>query len=402
MKVQVYPADLGGCGHYRMIWPARAVRDKYADVVEVLIAGEDDERMAPVVLKYDRQWDGGERGDLCPSWVNVLGVRERPDCDVMVFQRPLHKQYAQMIPFLRELGVTVVIDIDDNFDRIQPTNVAWFPCEPYWQHKDAIAEYPRVLRPHVTKMTADRHWYYSPYDAGASHKQWLKAALGEANLVTFSTPALHAHYTRGKVKGRVLRNRVPESYLRLREQRTRRVLQWVGWTGSVATHPGDLDVMGHALKKVKQALPYAWEFHIVGTGVGVQARAGVPVDHSTEWVPIDQYPREFAELDIALCPLDDNSFNEGKSYLKMLEAMAVGAVPLASPSAEYATLAKLYGDDWMLCDRPDRWAGKIKGLLLDTMMQEERRERGYALAAKHTYEGNAEDWVATWMEARTL
>ena len=393
MKVHVYPADQGGCGHYRLIWPAHAVRDEFGEDLTVLIAGEDDELMEPVTVIWDNNWDHDVHA-MPPSWVNVKGIKERPDFDVMVIQRPLHKQYAQLIPHLRDMGITVVIDIDDNFDRIDRANAAWFPCEPHWQHKDQLMGAP--WRPAIDKRSADGQWLHTPRDSGASHRQWLSRATSLANLVTVSTPALAAHYGRSG-STQVIRNRIPGRYIGLRDSRARRVNQWVGWTGSIATHPEDLDELGPAVREAR-SIP-GWELHIVGTGVGLEPRLQTPVDHSSGWMPIDEYAGAYAELDIALCPLADNSFNESKSYLKMLEAMAVGAVPLVSPSSEYLHLAREYGE-FPVCTRPRQWAGKLKRLLTDTEFQEEQRQLGYIIAAQHTYETAAHEWVGAWMKAR--
>lgn len=393
MKVHVYPADQGGCGHYRMIWPAHAVRDTFGDDLTVLIAGEDDEQMAPITVIWSQEWDRGLHA-LPPAWVHVRGIKERPDFDVMVIQRPLHRQYAELIPHLQEMGITVVIDIDDNFDRIDRANAAWFPCEPHWQHKDQLKGDPREVV--IDKMSADRQWLHTPQDSGVSHRQWLSAAVGLADLTTVSTPALAVHYGRlGRTQ--VIRNRVPARYIGLRDQRARRVNQWVGWTGSVATHPEDLAELGSAVRDARAV--GGWEFHVVGTGAGVGHVLQTPVDHATQWVPIDQYANEYAELDIALCPLADNAFNESKSALKMLEAMAVGAVPLVSPSAEYMRLAQEVGE-FPICTRPRQWTGKIKKLLTDTTFQEEMRQLGYIIAGQYTYETAAHEWVGAWMKAR--
>lgn len=393
MRVQVYPADQGGCGHYRLIWPAEAVRAKYEGDVDVLIAGQDDERMAPITIKWDQEWDPTEHV-MPPAWVNVLGVKERPELDVMVIQRPLHKQYAQLIPHLRKLGVAVIIDLDDNFDRIDRSNAAWFPCEPYWQHKSQVDLYPK--RPRIDKQSVDGQWFHTPYDSGASNRMWLRRAVSGANGIIVSTPDLAAHYRKLNDNIRVVRNRVPAHYIGLHDKCEKRDTQWVGWTGSVATHPEDLRELGSSVRDVRD-VP-GWELHVVGTGVGVEAELQTPVDHSTQWVPIDRYPYEFAQLDVALCPLASSAFNESKSYLKMLEAMAVGAVPLVSPSSEYRYLARETGE-FPICVRPRQWSGKLRKLLTDATFQEEQRQLGYIIAASKTYETAADEWVAAWMKA---
>ncbi len=88
------------------------------------------------------------------------------------------------------------------------------------------------------------------------------AQLGTADLVTVTTPALAERYgSHGRVK--VLPNLVPASYFDIPTHAPRKVSPTVGWTGSVVTHVGDLDVMGGVIPGV-----------LAETGLGARARGG--------------------------------------------------------------------------------------------------------------------------------
>ena len=43
MKVYVFPADEAGCGHYRLIWPARILEQTYGDQIVVVPPRSPDE-----------------------------------------------------------------------------------------------------------------------------------------------------------------------------------------------------------------------------------------------------------------------------------------------------------------------------------------------------------------------
>jgi len=50
------------------------------------------------------------------------------------------------------------------------------------------------------------------------------------------------------------------------------------------------------------------------------------------WVPLDQYKKNVATIDIALCPLPDTAFNRAKSPIKWMESSLCGAAVIASPT----------------------------------------------------------------------
>ena len=71
MRVSIHPADLGGCGYYRLIWPGNALEAQgYAVSVEY-------------DQTYNMVWRNTVQG---PS---VVGLFNKPDADVVVLQRPL-------------------------------------------------------------------------------------------------------------------------------------------------------------------------------------------------------------------------------------------------------------------------------------------------------------------------
>lgn len=341
-RVKVFPADRGGCGFYRIIWPAEALKAQGADVQIV----------------YDRDPDADQV--RCTWWEDEGGRTMLhafvDDCDVAVLQRPLTDTLANAVPILQRQGVKVVVEIDDDFEAIHPRNISF-----------------RAVHP---RLSPRRNW------------RWLRQACDQADLVVVSTPALADVYGRhGRVV--VVPNYVPESYLwwpRVAHEGLR-----VGWSGSLDTHPEDLQVMGGA---VAQVIDGDVGFHVVGTGKGVRRVLGVPEVLACGWKPIEEYPAYLAELDVGVVPLKLDRFNEAKSWLKGLEFAALGTPFVASPTGEYCRLAKL--GVGVLAERPKDWARELKRLVSSEQARVEAGEWAREVAAAMTIEAHCQEWWDAW------
>lgn len=344
MRVLVHPADLHACGHYRMIWPARAV----------VALGHD------VTIRHDMTyraiWQPAVTGD------RIIGLAQDVDVDVIVFQRPLHRNRVELIKVLQALGVAVVVEVDDDFHAIHPKNPAW----------------------KTTNPLTDRD----------CNRDWLAKACDLADLVTVSTPALAARYGHhGRVV--VLDNYIPAAYLDLPRAVHDRVR--VGWAGSTATHPGDLEVteggVAHAIRDTGAQLT------VIGTGVGVAEALRWDGDVAAcGWVDLDAYPAALAGLDVGIVPLQLSTFNEAKSHLKGLEMAAVGVPFVASPTGPYRRLAD-EGIGWLAETYAD-WHWQVAELARDRHTRQLLGERYRAeVAARWTIERHAPKWWAAWERA---
>lgn len=389
LRVGVFPADRGGCGHYRLIWPWREVARQFGDVLEVTFVEEMQDRIMI-------EWSAGPWGDGEPTEYHVpQRIMEMPDIDVAVFQRPLHSKMAPYFKLLRERGIFVVVDLDDNFDRISTKNTAWFSAEPHWMREDEMRKIARIFGEiTVTKHTSTGEWHYVPAHNGATNRRNVRAALAETDLLIVSTPALARHYG-PMCKGStvIIDNYVDEQWTRY--TRDVNILPIIGWTGSVATHPNDLQEMGGAFTMARRrddTPSFIWK--VVGTGKGVEQRMGEEPDETTEWVDLvsGEYMREYATFDIAVCPLEDSAFNHAKSWLKGIEAAAVGVVPIMSPLSEYRRLnADGIG---LIAKRPRDWERHLRDLLMNPSKREELAARGREVVReKYTMQGNAHRWV---------
>lgn len=281
--------------------------------------------------------------------------------DVVVFQRPARTQMLSHITRLQAAGIAVVIDMDDDFSALPSNNAAFKSFHP--------------------KYSPESNW------------QNIEKACRLADLVTVSTASLAERYgSHGRV--RVLPNYVPSWYLRTdahREDVT------VGWSGDMATHPGDLEVTRGAVQRALEGTDA--KFGVVGIGNGVRDALDLSSEpDKTGWCDIGgEYQRAIAELSIGIVPLASHAFNRGKSWLKGLEYSSVGVPFIATGTPEYL---KLYEQGaGLIANKPRQWETQLRQLITDDAYRTEMGERGREVASKLTIEDNAWRFIEAWQDA---
>lgn len=348
MKVYVYPADIYGCGCYRLIWPAQVLKAQGHDIT--IIAPTDSKRSI-----------GGDLDTADDMRLVRLG-QHPPDADLIVMQRVVLRQLAQAIPMIRDKGIAVVVDMDDDLTTIHPSNIAFTRLHP---------------------KNVDTRYY-----------SWTNAeqACHAATMVTVSTPALLPVYgPRGR--GRVLYNQIPSRYLDIRHMDT----DQVGWGGSVHSHPDDLHSVGAAVGRLVREKKC--DFLSIGDPDGVRAALNLPAEPNTYGpVHIGEWPYALAHLGVGIAPLADTAFNRAKSWLKPLEMSACGVPWVASRRTEYERLHRDYGVG-ALADKPRDWYRALRALLDDPQLRADQTQAGRAAAAQNTIEGNAWRWWEAWSDA---
>lgn len=345
MKVRVHPADLWGCGHYRLIWPAEVLQAAGHDV-EIIRPGD----------------DSGVKGVTVGG--RLIDVQLEHDADVWVFQRPTHVALGELIALLRRRGKTVVVDMDDDLSCIHPKNAAF-----------------QMLHP--------RH---SP----VNNWQHAQRACHAASLVTVSTPELLRRY--GSVaNARILRNCVPAWFLNLRPARDQERV-W-GWAGALHSHPDDLPLLGGAVQELDRR---GHSFRVVGYTEGTGRALGLATDPAgTGRVPFEDWADALTTLHVGVAPLADTKFNRAKSWLKPLEYAAVGVPWVGSDLGEYAELQRL-GGGRVVKSRPRDWVTAVERLMTDDDHWLEESQRVRAVAARCTIEEHAWRWMETWETAYRL
>lgn len=347
MKVHVYPADTHGCGHYRMIWPALRLKELGYDVTLHMPHQRDDIR---AVVKNDVVVDVG-----CPE-----------DADVLVFQRVTHKYLSQAIPVIRRKGIAVVIDMDDDLSRLDPSNPAF-----------------NAMHPRGVKNGKSEHsWHFA------------EQACKNATITTVSTDALIRRYgTRGQ--GIVIRNAVHDSIFNVISSDS----ETFGYPGAIATHYTDVAELGSSVARLVED---GFRFATIGDVNGIKKLLHLTRDIDKQYGPVQlrDWPATLATLGVGLVPLVNTEFNRAKSWLKPLELAAVGVPCVMSPSAEYRRIHKL--GIGVLARRPSEFYTKTKQLLCDATYRNELGIASREIAMKHRMSICAIQWWNAWTHAYNL
>lgn len=348
MKITVYPADVYGCGYFRLIWACQH-----------LIKDGHEINLVPPAARQLELKVSGER---------VVDVVD--DSDVVVFQRVTHRFMAQAVPILRARGTAVVIDIDDDLSSIHPSNPAYEAMHPRNENKrDPGQREPR------------RHSWAN-----------LAEACRSATLVTVSTPGLLERYARHG-RGRVIPNYLPEGYYRQPHEDS----DVIGWPAALVSHPDDPSAVGGALARLEQD---GASFCIVGDPTGTGRAFGLRGDPPGALnIGVHGWPTEVAaRIGIGIAPLADTRFNSCKSWLKPLEMSALGIPWVASPRAEYARLHAMGAG--ILAERPRAWYRELSALRSSADLRAEVAGRGREVAGRLRLADHYGEWIDAWHYAR--
>jgi glycosyltransferase involved in cell wall biosynthesis len=350
----VYPADSQGCGTVRLIWASNHLKRLGHDVT-ILPPSSTTGINGRI---YQNPNDPND-----PLNDSVVSVDAPADADVIVLQRVLLKYLAvDAIPLLRRKGVAVVVDMDDDLTRIDPSNAAF------------NAMHPRNAR------DPKRHWGHAT------------TACMNATMVTVSTPALVTTYA-PHGRGRVIPNCVPEAFTQIPHMDS----DVIGWGGSLHSHPKDMLPLGPSIARLVRE---GEEFAVVGPGLGMKEALGLDrAPFATGPVNIQDWPFALSDnLGIGIAPLADTEFNRAKSWLKPLEMMSVGIPWVASPRAEYLALHKSSGVG-LMAEKPKEWYRQVKRLVTDDRLRQDMSAAGRVAAQDHTVEGSSWRLWEAWSDA---
>jgi glycosyltransferase involved in cell wall biosynthesis len=284
--------------------------------------------------------------------------------DLVVMQRIMSPMQVRLIQAFQDLGIAVVVDVDDAVWRIEPDN------------------------------SASKRW--NQVVGGKRRFEHLDAACALADLVTVSTPALAPRYGNHD-RVRVIRNGLPgHAYAKKAGPLDRPVR--IGWAGSLSSHPNDLQIMGSAVADVIRHNDDV-TLHIVGDMEPVADLLGVPHDRATGtgWLPIDQYHEALREIDVMFVPLKDTYFNRAKSALKVQEAAAAGCVVVASATPENRRLFERgeYMGGMLEADDDQHW-----GWALNRGIKDARAGRCDPESVRNlSYRRRWQEWTDAWKAA---
>ena len=214
------------------------------------------------------------------------------------------------MPIAKKIGQKIIVDIDDWFDGLEPTNRAFNTTDP--------KKNPEINREHYANI------------------------INQADALIVSTPFLLDYYKQFHKNVFLVRNGIDLDRWEKRKVKN----TWkptIGWVGATPWRSSDLEVLGPKFGNYIQrnGLKFHHSGHTPNAPLAHE-QAGVNVVNSTvsHMAPISDYPKLFLPIDIGMVPLSGVKFNDAKSYIKGLEYAAAGVPFIASPSPEYLELAK--------------------------------------------------------------
>lgn len=301
-----------------------------------------------------------------------LDTRQFQHCKVAVVQRQVSEQNRVAMQKIKETGLKIVYDLDDNIWNLPSFNPG---KKLFTEHQDGFlkcAEEADILTVSTKGLSTA---------ARTGFKLFNKEILIIPNAIDFRLFA----------EKKLLKN--DDTVL-------------IGWGGS-NTHSEDVieafsiveEVLNENEKSHLELVGATsevshWEERITGSGIKQQRKittaapiARHPKTHFRKWVPVGEYPNRFAGWgwDIALAPLFDNRFNKSKSNIKMLEAAAIKIPCLVSDVQPYNEFCSLGGDDlkWLLCRRASDWKTKLTVLINEPERREFLGNKMYEIADKY-------------------
>jgi GT2 family glycosyltransferase len=181
-------------------------------------------------------------------------------------------------------------------------------------------------------------------------KPRIRRALSNCDRVIVSTEPL-AKFCRGMIDDiKIVPNSLERDvWLGLESKRQQGNKLRVGWAGALQ-HQGDLDMIAEVVKQTASEVD--WVF------MGMRPESIKPyIKEFHESVDISDYPKVLAglNLDLAIAPLEDNSFNEAKSNLRLLEYGILGWPVICSDVYPYrgtpVTCVENTTEEWLAAIR---------------------------------------------------
>ena len=342
IRVLLIPSDPYGVGHFRSIWPAQMIQKNHSDEFEVTV------NLMTRVLE-----------------------EEIGKYDIVHFHRKINEQNEtlDMIKKFRAAGAIIISDIDD----------FWVP---FYGHPARDLVVSTGLHIDIMEVQRQSDWVTTTTEIYAKHLRKLN-------------PNVH-----------LIPNAIDETLPMWKRQRAPGDKVRIGWLGG-SSHERDLDRIKGTFNKLFADPELKDKFQVVmcgydtrGTCTEIHPETGEHKvrklePHESVWnqfeaifndngrapeggylrrttLPITQYGKHYNYLDVCLAPLDQHTFNECKSELKLIET-GMHKIPLiASNLYRYGEMIEHGVNGFAIEPRKDHkdWAKYIKKIILDPELRE--------------------------------
>ena len=338
----VVPVEPNGCAYYRCYLPSLELEKQGWGV-------------ATALPEYNPQHGFGafiSQDNVHYGW------------DIVVFKLIMLRSVADIMEAENRPNQKIVVDIDDFFEDLPETNLAYQNTDP--------ERYPDSNRDHYARI------------------------IDKADALITSTQFLYDFYTKEKGYKNVflVRNGIDIDRYH-KKQDYARFLPTVGWVGAIPWRSNDLETMqpffGDFMSKNRLSFHHAG--HIKELNHNAADLLGLHSNTKFTHQPrklLSQYPTMLKKIDIGIVPLNNVPFNHAKSTIKGLEYTAAGIPFIASWSPEYENLAN--DGVGRVAKNEEEWLHHLNELL-DPKIRKEDIERNYEIVKqKHSMSARADDW----------
>lgn len=284
----------------------------------------------------------------------------RPPWDVVHVHRIAYAPQLEMARRMREQGVAVVFDIDDDLD--------------------ALARH--VLRGFTARKRRRAH--------REAYEGSILLARVASLLTTPSDTIADVYRGHGVERVAVIENYVAPSARA--NGRTRHAGLVIGCVAA-REHAEDFKRL-----RIGQTLLHVLERHehvrVVTVGVDLQLRH--PRYSYRIWVPVEQLVEHGRSFDIGFAPLVDNEFNRARSTVKLKEYAASGVPWLASPVGPYVGMGAREGGELV---EDGAWGDAFLRLVDDFAHRRELAVNARRWAAEQSLAVAGQRWEAAYLRA---
>lgn len=338
----------GGCGWNRMVMPAYHIENYgYEDCV-VGEVGWDKNHGFVAVPPAEKRTKGA-----------VLHSAKAIKVDTVILKLFMHKDAPAMVRRARDLGQTVIVDVDDHFENLPTYNQAFHNTDP--------KKHPE------------------------NNRNFFHQSINEASGVITSSKFLQDRMLKRNRNSVLVRNAIEPDLFR---KSLHYNPQTIGWIGGLAWREGDLKEVSNSVEHFMRKHPQIRFFHGGASSFkNMRDIIEIPESRYSEHGTLapNHYGALMDSLDIGLVPLQNNTFNEAKSFLKGLEYAISGVPFIASPTYEYRYLNKQ--GVGLIAKRRGDWEKQLESLL-NPKIYKSYSEAGYDIVMeRHTYKQRTKEWI---------
>lgn len=361
VRIAFKPADLEGVGCYRVVFPMRELKEQYGWEIEPF-------PMREIELEH------GRKG-------RTFSAKTLPlDAELIVLQREMNLGAVEQIEGWQRDGRKVVLDLDDDYASLSPSNPAWRST-----HPDPEIRYGRQV--------SEKY----EFAAFAANRDNIWEVARAVDGITVTTRALWKRCREYNSQVYLLPNMLDwEMWSDVKPQyEIERERPRIGYMGVARWHQEDLAELRGVLGPLLRTRPEL-EFVAAGDPL-IHELLEVPEGQrvSFDACPFGEHVEITATMDVGLVPLAMTAFNEAKSALKGMEYNACGIPFVASPTAPYSEWCDV-GGGGVLATRGHDWTRQISKLIDTPALRRELGRGGRKSAETMTIQRGARRWRETY------